>query len=289
MSKKLDRYLEMADKSDLPSGMLGAFAACFTWDEVADVLANVIDDADWVRRPILNRVLRLAQDTPNSRALNGLVSKLLEVAGEQVRLRRRVGSVLSALFGFLTVATQRKVIAYWQGSASVDSQDRWLKAVEQYDRHFNAEEIFRFWRDTRHWKAAKLIAYRAPPTFVQTALEEIIEHCDQGWVVSRAALRACRLSEAHLDNIRMRFPVSYVYLCAKTGRQLAEDVAIETFIKEGPETFTGSRSLVLWSIGHLGMWDTLEKICQLWPDIREKEWDHWLNVRNQERHMRTYL
>lgn len=287
MFQKLARYLEMSDNPErLPPGMLGAFAACFTWNEVCDALVHLIDGDYVLRRPILNRIMRLAQDRPDADALRDLVPKLLTVAAENTRLRRRVGSILSSLFEYLPSGSQREVITYWKSGRGRDSQDRWLKAVDRYDQFFDPDDIFRYWQQTHYYAAARLIAYKAPSEFVQEVLDDLIEHCEEGWIISRAALRVPELSEVHLDSIKARFPVSYAYLCAKLGKTMSKSFAIGAFVSEGPDILTGNRPLILWSIGHLGMWDTLEKICQLWPDLRDQEFGYWRTVKSQAPHIR---
>jgi hypothetical protein len=276
MFPKLARYLELSQqKYSLPPGIVAAFAACFTWDEACDALIHVIDTAYDVRGPIQKRVVRLAEAAPNEDALRRLVSQLLAIAEARIRLRRRVGAILWSLFRRLPVESQRDIVRYWKHGSTADSQDRWLKVVGEFDFFFNAGEICRYWRDTRHYTAAKLIAYKAPPEFVLQVLGDLIEHCSEGWIVSRAALRVPSLSDNDLRRIRRRFPVSYAYLCAKLGRPLSERFVIQTFIKEKPDLLSDNRPLLLWSVGHLGMWGTLEKLCARWPEIQDQEADYW--------------
>jgi hypothetical protein len=109
MSPKLTRHLEMADKPELlPPGMLGAYAGCFTWSELCDALLHLIDSGDRLRRPVQNRLLRLAQGSPNVDALGLLVPNLLATVEAHPRLLRRVGSILSSVFGFFSLRTARR-------------------------------------------------------------------------------------------------------------------------------------------------------------------------------------
>jgi hypothetical protein len=267
-------------KYTLPNGMVAAFAACFTWDEACHALIHLIDAGHDVRGPVQRRVVRLAEHSPNEEAPRHLVSQLLSISEYQVRLRRRTSAILWSLFAYLPIECQRQVLHYWKANPSADSQSRWLKAVGEFDTFFNSEEICQYWLDTRHYAAAKLIAYKAPPEFVLGVFDDLIDHCHEGWVISRAALRVPVLSDHHLRRIRRRFPVSYAYLCAKTNRPLSERFVMQTFIKEGMTPLSENRSLLLWSVGQLGMWATLEKICARWPDIEEQDMGRWMTIRS---------
>jgi hypothetical protein len=278
MFPKLARYLELSHQTySLPRGIVVAFAACFACDEACDALVHLIDAPYHMRGPMQKRVVRLAQASPNKDALRRLVSQLLTIAEEQIRLRRRIGAILWSFFRQLPIESQRDIVRNCKHGSTVGSQDRWLKVVGEIDLFFDAGEIYRYWRDTRHHMAAKVIAYKAPPEFVLRVLGDLIEHCSEGWIVLRTALRVPFLSDNNLRRTRRRFPVSYAYLCAKTGRPVSECFVVQTFIKERPDLLADNRPLLLWSVGHLGMWATLEKICAQWPEIQDQEADYWMH------------
>ena len=96
----------------------------------------------------------------------------------------------------------------------------------------------------------------------------MIEHCGAGWIVSRAVLRAPSLSDESWSAIRRKFPVSYAYLCAKTGRSLSEQEAFA--IVEECEDWM-DRGLAIWAIGQLGMVSVLDRIWTMRPEFEKRE------------------
>ncbi len=81
------------------------------------------------------------------------------------------------------------------------------------------------------------------------------------------------------------FPVSYFYISARLGRPVSEEFAIRTFMTSDPDMSVGDRPLILWCLGHLGMWDTLERICKLWPSKRDQEAEYWRSVASQAQYL----
>src|ERR1700723_333222 len=121
MLPKLKGFLEIFDRSEsLPPGMLGAFAASFTWEESAEALVCLLDAEASILQPIRNRVLRLAQEAPAPETLIMLTSKLLSVSNQTMRMRRRSGTILASLFPFLPVKAQSEVITNWKTSHTVE-------------------------------------------------------------------------------------------------------------------------------------------------------------------------
>jgi hypothetical protein len=191
MSPKLARYLEMADSPELlPPGMLGAFAACFNWNELCDALLYLIGSGDRTRSPVQRRLLLMAKSSPNADALALIVPKLFACVDEHPRLLRRVGYIISSMFEMLPPETQDEAVSYWKRSSALDSQNRWLKIADRIERFFDPDEIYQVWLRSGDYTALQLVASKAPPRFLQAVLDTIIEHCGDGRILSRAA-RPC--------------------------------------------------------------------------------------------------
>ena len=106
-------------------------------------------------------------------------------------------------------------------------------------------------------EAAKLIIDRAHSDVVIDMLHELIEGCEEGWLIVRAARRAQAVSERSWKSIRLKFPAMYACLCASTGRSLAEEEAVQII----GELYAGNaseRGLAIWAVGELGMTAVLD-------------------------------
>ena len=109
------------------------------------------------------------------------------------------------------------------------------------------------------WRAAKLIAYRAEPALLAEILPEFVGSCGEGWIISRAALRADAVSEEVWASIRGAFPATYGYLCAKLGRHLDDEEAF-ALVSEADGGALGDRGLAIWAVGQLGLWSVLDRV-----------------------------
>jgi hypothetical protein len=121
-----------------------------------------------------------------------------------------------------------------------------------------------------------LIAFQAPPEFLVGVLPELIKDCDEdeNWIVSRAAFRshqAKKIGSDVLAAIKERSLASYAYVCARTGTPITHDEAMIMIRTTTSSKAGGERNLVVWSIGQLGMWDTLDQIREIASELLEAD------------------
>jgi hypothetical protein len=102
-------------------------------------------------------------------------------------------------------------------------------------------------------------------------LPELIERCQEGWIVGRAALNAELVSNASWGAIRGKFPATYAYLCAKVGRPIGEAEALDLVREAGATWPADDRGLTIWALGQLGMWSALEQVRILAPEFRAED------------------
>ena len=86
--------------------------------------------------------------------------------------------------------------------------------------------VLGYWEVSGDPQAAKLIAYAAPPDFVRQALPALVDRCSEGWIIGRAAIRAVEIAPETLLAIRAKFPATFAYICAMTGRQVSHEEAL---------------------------------------------------------------
>ena len=90
------------------------------------------------------------------------------------------------------------------------------------------------------------------------------------WLLSRLLLRVSAVLPDVVESIRERDPITYLYLCAKTGRKLCDQDAVELFFASLEEE---RRGLALWAICTLGCWDALECIAARSAEISKHDQD----------------
>jgi hypothetical protein len=240
-------------------GLLPAFGACLTLDEACRALVLLIEAQPVVRRALLNRVLYLAREGADSARLSELADELLAARAETTRRLPRIDAVISTLFTFFPLYAKHRVMDAWKSDKRRTSKSRWLKVIRQNPELFDAD-ILGYWNRSRHWEAAKILAYAAPVDILREVLAELVEYCDEGWIIARAFLRSSDVPEELMERVKEKFPATYAYICAKTNRSLTHDCALDLYRRAGPMHLPGGRGLAAWSIGYLGMWDTLEEI-----------------------------
>ena len=269
MSRRLGHFIEFSREHGSPiRGIMYALASCLTFAEASDALFSLIEADAITRRPVLVRLLQLADKSVTANQIDILLRRLILLSKKRPSLRVRVNAVLSQLWPHATLKMKRKIIETWKTDTLLDSKKRWLRAAADDKRFFNAKEILRYWRNSGNSRAAQVIAYNASPAFLNGVLAELLENCDEGWIVGRAAIRAGRFPPGFFYRLKQRLPATYAYVCAKTKTPITHREAVALAANERD---SDDRSLILWSIGQLGIWTALEEIYKLGPDIAMRD------------------
>jgi hypothetical protein len=271
LETKIQRLTDLAAAVDpISRDMVHAYASCIEPDEVFDAVELTIEADTAIQGPVITRLLRICREDPRPTRLADLVKRLLALKRKHRSLVVRVNSILARLIEHLDLQMQRRVIQSWKDDQRKDSMARWLKAARRDPALFEPAEVLEYWRASGDTDAAKLIAYDAPPEMVGEVLLQLVEACDQGWIVGKAALRAPVLRPETLRAIRAKFPATYAYICAMTGRELTHEEALQ-LIRELTPDRDHTRGLAIWAIGKMGMWQTLEQVRELVPEMLERD------------------
>ena len=265
LSAKLDRIQDCAaeaDHDELARNLLHAYIACLDAADLCEAAFQTLSGATNIRLAIQSRLLRLGREGTIPLEIDQLGVKLLAVAPSNAKGRVRIDALLSHLYPFLGPATRHASCERWRDRGTRGAAARWLKAVSGDDLLFSAELVVDYWRQSGDWRAAKLIAYRAEPALLTDILAEFVRTCSEGWIVSRAALRAEFVSEDVWAAIRGAFPATYGYLCAKLSRYLDEEEAF-ALVSEARGGALGDRGLAIWAIGQLGLWSVLDRVRRM--------------------------
>ncbi|WP_299870707.1 hypothetical protein [uncultured Hoeflea sp.] len=169
-------------------------------------------------------------------------------------------ALLSAVYSWLPLPARQAVLERWIDRGTSGTAGRWLKAMASDEVLFDAKAIFEYWRVSHNTRAAKILAYQAEPAFLDEVLIELASGCVEGWIISKAALRATSIPDDIWYLLRESHPTSYAYLCAMAGRKLTDGEAIALFEDIPHSIIDDGRGLAIWSIGQMGLISALDHI-----------------------------
>lgn len=110
------------------------------------------------------------------------------------------------------------------------------------------------WRAFHDREAAWLIAKTFPLEFLLENKQALVDTCTEGWQLSKVYLRLAESEPAVVDDLLKRDPVSYLYVMAKLGRNVAGQTLSSILNANLGDERLG---LVLWCLGELREWDQL--------------------------------
>lgn len=265
LSEKLKRIYECA-QNPAPYGiernLFHAYVACLTFDELCEAICRTLEAEAPLRMALRGRLLRLLRlsDGELAEGLSLLAEKAQTLHEGNHVLRIRVDALLSAIYSWLPLPTRHAVLEHWIDRGTSGAAGRWLKAMASDAALFDAKAILQYWRESRSTRAAKVLAYQAPPTFLDGILAELAAGCSEGWIISKAALRSTSISDDIWNLLREKHPASFAYLCAMAGRKLTDEEALPLVENAPSSILDDGRGLVIWSLGQMGMLSALDRL-----------------------------
>ena len=185
---KLARITECAaeaNRDTLSRNLLHVYTACLTFEELCESAIKTLDFPLDVRRSILNRLLRAGREGGSEEHLDQLGVRLLCLLPPNPKTRIHIDALLSQLYALFFPPTRQMVLERWRTRGTIGASARWLKAISDDGPMFEMGQVLAYWRVTRDYRAAKLLAYRGDAPLLADLLPELIEGCDEGWIVSR--------------------------------------------------------------------------------------------------------
>ncbi len=243
--------------------LLHAYIACLSFEDLCDVIVAMISEPSHLRLALRNRLLRLLRESDSGAHASDLISLLertSKIAQENRRLRQFVDALHSAVFEFLPLPAQHEVLTEWMSRGKRVAAGRWLNAIRIVPSLFDANAVAAYWRASDDWRAAKALAYQAPPDVLQSLLVEIVERQVDGWIVSKAALRATYLDEPAWEAINRLLPSTYLYLSAKLSRPVSDEEAFRLAMECAGLNDNGGIGLAIWSIGQMRKIAVLDRL-----------------------------
>jgi len=254
--------------------LLHAYVSCLSFSDLCVAIEQCLDAPVVVRLALRGRLLRLFGEKLSDEErghLISLVERTTIIADASVRVRQTVDALHSALIGHMPLPTQHAVLERWVDRGTRGSMARWLRAVRDNPSLFDAVVALAYWQASRDPRAAKSLAYQASPEALRPIISELANHCGEGWIVSKAFLRACCDDEEALDIVRSKHPATYLYLCAKLKLPLSNDDAFELVWACPGIAIEGDRGLAIWAIGQMGRVEVLDRIRDSAEMLFEKD------------------
>jgi hypothetical protein len=211
--------------------LLHAYIACLSVPDLCLAITETLAAPSKLRLALRRRLLRLLGDGNlqhhDRQHLRNLIERIREAGHDNPAIRPAVEALLSAAFEFLPLPQQQSIIETWIDRGTRGAAARWLKAAAQVPALFDERAIMAYYRSTDDERAAKRLASQASPGFLTEILSELADRCEEGWIVSRAVMRADGVSDAVWPIIRSKHPATYLYLCARLRRGISEADALE--------------------------------------------------------------
>ena len=254
--------------------LLHAYVACLTFDDLCAAIAQSLAEPADVRLALRSRLLRLLGDNPAADQRDLLVTLVEEtgaLSDADKALRQTTDALHSALIRHLPIATQHYLLERWIDRGTRGAMARWLKATRDTPSLFDASVALAYWRATRDYRAAKGLAYQASPETLRPILSEIVAHCEEGWIISKAIVHSGCDDEATWDLFRANHPATYLYLCAKLRREISDDDAFDLVWASPGVAIHGDRGLAIWAIGQMRKVALLDRIRGAAEALFEKD------------------
>lgn len=257
-------------RDDLGRNLLHAYVACLSAAELRTATLRYLEADQVLIRAFRTRLIRVGNDGGNTSELDRLSADLIALPAKGRRVGPRTDSLLSAIYPFLSVKARKAILERWIDRGNKAAAARWLKAMANDPLLLDVELAWREWQASRDPLPAKIFIQNATGARIAEALPELTAYAAEGWLVSKAALKAPTISEDSWRSIRINFPATYAYLCAKLHRPLneAEALAIVEETTEGP---FGARGLAIWSIGQMKMMIVLDELSARYDELLKQE------------------
>jgi hypothetical protein len=273
----LARIAAVADQTPLATdgrSLLHAYSACLAFDDVCAAIALSLGEPADVRLALRGRLVRLLGDDPTADQRDSLVMLVEEtcaLSDGDKGLRQTVDALHSALLRHLPMPTQHHLLERWVDRGTRGAMSRWLKATRDTPSLFDPSAALSYWRATRDHRAAKSLAYQASPEALAPVVGELVAHCEEGWIISKAIIRSGCDDDAAWDLVQSNHPATYLYLCAQLRREISDNEAFELVWACPGIAIHGDRGLAIWAIGQMGKVAVLDRIRDSADALFEKD------------------
>jgi hypothetical protein len=257
--------------------LLHAYIACLSVPDLCRTIGETLAAPSKLRLALRRRLERLLHDgnleQRDREHVHDLIEQIRTTGRENPSVRPHVEALLSVVFEYLQPAQQQSLIETWIDRGTRGAAARWLKATTQVPALFDETAVMAYFRSSDDERAAKRLANQASPAFLTEILPELSDHCEQGWVISKAAMRAKVVGDAVWPIIRLKHPATYLYLCARLRRSISEAEALEVVLTCPNSIMNETRGLAIWAVGQMQMTRVLDEIVARAEELEKKDLD----------------
>lgn len=257
--------------------LLHAYIACLTVPDLCRTIGETLAAPTKFRLALRRRLERLLRDgnlkQHDREHVHNLIEQLRTTGRETPSLRPYVEALLSAVFEYLQPPQQQSIIETWIDRGTRGAAARWLKATAQVPALFDETAVMAYFRSSDDKRAATRLANQATPAFLAEILPELADRCEEGWIVSKAAIRAQTVSEAAWPIMRSKHPATYLYLCARLHRSISEAEALELVLICPNSIMNQTRGLAIWAVGQMQMIGVLDEIVAHGDELEKRDLD----------------
>jgi hypothetical protein len=255
--------------------LLHAYIACLPVPDLCRTIAETLTAPSNLRLALRRRLMRLLRDGDlaqhDREHFHDLVERSRTTGRDNPAARLYVDALLSAVFEYVQLPQQQYIIETWIDRGTRGSAARWLKATAQVPALFDETAVMAYFRSSDDERAAKRLANQANPAFLTEILPELVDRCDQGWIVSKAAMRARTVGDAVWPILRSKHPATYLYLCARLRRSITEAEALELVLACPNSIMNETRGLAIWAVGQMQMIRVLDEVVARGEELQKKD------------------
>jgi len=267
LSAEAGQIMAIVDGLDarLPAtkSLLHAYVACLTFDDLCAAIANNLSAPGHIRSALKGRLLRTLKEPLDQEVLNCLVEATSSAAQLHKPLRPIVDALHAGIFDTLPLPTQHDLMEQWLDRGTRGALRRWLKAAKAHPELFDERAVLALWMRTADPLALRAICLQGTEGLLRSLMPEIVRNCEEGWLVSKAVMRAGPPDEETWEDIRAKHPATYLYLCAKLRREIDNKSAIDLVLATPEFGYPDTRGLAIWALGQMGMRSSLDELRRL--------------------------
>jgi hypothetical protein len=275
VNKLLERIISVGGSTPHEAeggSLLHAYIACLSFADLCIAITMTLDSpVNLALRSRLLRLLREGRTELEAKILVALIEQTAIASDADKALHRVVDALHSAVFAYLPLPTQQMLLDRWVDRGTRGAMARWLKVTNEHPALFDAKVALGYWRASKDPRAAKNPAYLASPETLAQVISELVDVCEEGWIVAKAIVRVGSADESSWELIRARNPATYLYLCARMMRPITDDEAFDLVCRCPGTPIGGSRGLAIWAVGQMGMVAVLDRIQDALETLHERD------------------
>jgi hypothetical protein len=195
--------------------------------------------------------------------VNGFIS-ILKDEDVEYKKRNRVAMILYDMYDILPINQQKKILRSLLSSKYKSVRNRGYKMIKKEYKPECKEVIKDNWENYDDEAAGEIIYKNFELEYVYSQFEKFKELFEDWQIRQIVAKLSVKYPEV-LENLKDENPLDYLYVMAKSKQKVDESFAFKIF----QETDWKSKSLVVWALGEMKMWNSLQKIYE------EEEYEGW--------------